>query len=67
MREGSIPESVQLVIHAHSKVLPGHDRKYNVPEASEVAAFIVVEQHGKLDIVLRRHGSLNRNGEKTCT
>ncbi len=34
MIEGTIPRSVQLVIRAHSKVISGHERKYNVPEAS---------------------------------
>ncbi len=58
---GTIPESVQLVIHAHSKVVPGRVRKHNVPEASEAAALIVGEHHGKLEIVPRSHGSLNRN------
>ena len=56
-----IPEENQIVIHAHEKTKPGHERKYNVPEASEVAALIVGEQYGALDIVLRRRGSLNDN------
>ncbi len=62
MMKGMIPGSVQFVIHAHSKIISDHERKYNVPEASEVAALIVGEQHGKIDIILRRHGTLNTNG-----
>ena len=62
MMEDLIPASIQLVIHAQSKVIPGHERKFNVPKASEVADSIVNEQYGKLDIVLRLHGCLNRNG-----
>ncbi len=33
MMKGMIPESVQLLIHARSKINSGHERKYNVPEA----------------------------------
>ena len=36
----------------HTNKMPENIRKYNVPEASEVAALIVGEQHGKLDTVL---------------
>ena len=49
-----LPDDLKLVIYAHEKTIPGHVRKYNVPEASEVAALVVGEQHGKLDIVLKR-------------
>ena len=62
IKTNNIPDDVRLVIHAHERTKPGHERKYNVPEASEVAALIVGEQHGALDIVLRRHGSVNANG-----
>ena len=51
-----------MVIHAHSKTQPGHERKYNIPKASGVAALAVGEQHGKLDIILRRIGQLQKNG-----
>ena len=44
--------------------MPDHARKYNVPEASEVAALIVGEQHGKLDIEVRHRGVLSGNGDK---
>ena len=40
----------------------GHVRKYIVPEASEVAALIVGELHGKFDIVLRRCRDYDGNG-----
>lgn len=64
IESGSIPEEAQLVIHAHERNLPGHARKYNLPESSEVAALIVGEQYGKLDILLRKRGQLNRNGHE---
>ena len=62
IQAGCIPEDVKLVIHAHERTNPGHERKYNIPEASEVAALIVGEQYGALDIVLRRRGEVNMNG-----
>ncbi len=42
--------------------MPGHVRKYTVPEASEIAALLVGEQHGKLGIVLRRRSKCDANG-----
>ena len=62
MKANQIPEEAQIMIHAHEKTKPGHERKYNVLEASEVAALIVGEQYGALDIVLRSGGSLNDSG-----
>ena len=59
-----IPEELELVLHAHERVRPGHERKYNLPESSEVAALIVGKQHGPLDIVLRRKAQLTSNGEE---
>ena len=59
-----IPEEVKLVIHAHERTKTGHERKYNVPEASEIAALIIGEQYGALEIVLRRKGHLNVNGHE---
>ena len=59
-----IPEELELVLHAHERIRPGHERKYNMPESSEVAALIVGEQHGPLDIVLRRKAQLTSNGEE---
>ena len=52
------------MIHAHERTKPSHKRKHNVPEACKVAAFIVGEQHGALDIFLRRKGLLNANGHE---
>ena len=43
------------------KNIPGHVRKYNVPEASEVAALIVGELPGKLNIVLKRSSEYDAN------
>ena len=60
----NIPEDVKLVIHAHERNLPGHARKYNLPEASEVAALIVSEKYGKLDIVLRHRGKIDKDGNE---
>ena len=59
-----IPEDVPLVINAHELTKPGHERKYNVPEASEVAALIIGEQYGVLYIALRRRGRLDANGSE---
>ncbi len=57
-----IPEDIKLAIYAHEKTMPGHVRKYNVPEISEVAALIVGELHGNLEIVLRRRSEYDANG-----
>ena len=57
-----LPDDVKLVIHAHEKAIPGQVRKYNVPEASELAASVVGEQHVKLDIVLKRRCEFDENG-----
>ena len=61
IENNGIPDDVNLVIHAHGKTMPGHEWKENVPEPSEVAALIVGEQHGKLDIVLRRRSEYEEN------
>ncbi len=44
MNSNQIPENVELVIHARERTKPDHERKYNVSEASEVAAIIIGEQ-----------------------
>ncbi len=62
MKANQITEEAQLMIHVHEKAKSGHERKVNVPEASEVAALIFGEQYGALDIVLRCRGSSNDNG-----
>ena len=46
----------------HTKNNSRHVLKYNVPGASEVAALVVGEQYGKLDIVLRRRSEYDANG-----
>ena len=53
MDSNKIPEDLKLVIHAHERTNPDHERKYNIPEASEFAALIAGEQYGAQDIVLR--------------
>ena len=62
MNANRIPQDVPLVIHAHEKTKPGHERKYNLPESSEVAALIVGELFGAIDIVLRKRGCVNADG-----
>ncbi len=62
MDSNKIPEDVKLVIHAHERTNPGHERKYNIPEASEVAALISGEQYGTLDMVQCLKGCVNANG-----
>ena len=54
IQRNGLPDDVKLVIHAHDEIIPGHVRKYNLPEASGVAALFVGEHHGKLGIFLRR-------------
>ena len=62
MQKNGIPDDVKLVIHAHEKATPKHIRKYNAPEASEVAALIIGEQYEKIDNVLRRRCEYDANG-----
>ena len=57
-----IPDDVKLVIHTHQKTMPGHIRRSNVPEAREVAALVVGEQHEKLHIILRRRNEFVVDG-----
>ena len=59
---GKVPPNVDLILHAHERTKSQHARKYNIPESSEVAALIVGEQHGPLDIILRRKADFNSNG-----
>ena len=61
MNANRIPEDVPLVIHAHEKTKPRHERKYNLLESSEVA-LVVGEQLSALDIVFRERGCLNAEG-----
>ncbi len=62
MNSNQISEDVELVIHAHERTKQSHERKCNTPEASEVAALIVGEQYGAIDIVLRRKGRIDAKG-----
>ena len=64
IQSNGLPDDLKLVIHAHEKTIPGHVRKYNLPEASEVAALVVGEQYGKLDTVLRRRSEYDANGSE---
>ena len=62
IQSNEVPDDEKLVIRAHERAIPGHVRKCNVPKASEVAALVVDEQYGKLDIVLRLRSEYDANG-----
>ena len=64
MMKAMVSKSVQLVIHPHLEVMSAHRRIYNVSNASEVAALIFGDVLGKLDIVLRFHGTLIKKGRE---
>lgn len=38
-----------------------HQRKYNIPESSEVSILIFGEQHGPLNIILKQEGEKDNN------
>ncbi|CDF35745.1 ATP dependant DNA Helicase Pif1 [Chondrus crispus] len=61
------PAAYQMVIHADRRPSHEHVRRYNSPEASEVAALIPGNEYGEIgrrDIVVRRRGTLNSNGNE---
>ena len=51
-------------MHAHESCQPGHTRKYNLPESSEIAPLIAGEQYGKMNIVFKLRGQINKNGNE---
>ena len=58
------PRNVQLTIQADRRPINGHERRYNAPVASEVAAIVVGSDPDYIhrnDIVIRRRGVLNSN------
>ena len=55
---------MKLVTHEHQRRQSGHSRMYNLPESSEVAALVVGEQYGKMNIVLRHRGQIDKNGNE---
>ena len=58
------PTAYQMVIHADRRPSHEHVRRYNGPEASEVAALIPGNEYGEIgrrDIVVRRRGTQNSN------
>ena len=59
--EGKVSKEMELVLHSHKRNRPEHELKYNRPESSEIGALIVGEQHGSLDIVLKRKAIRNDN------
>ena len=63
--KSDIVETYNLVIHANKKPEKEHTRRYNAPDASEVAAIIVGSEDeliGRTDVVLRYRAKLNENG-----
>ncbi|CDF36554.1 unnamed protein product [Chondrus crispus] len=57
----------QMVIHADRRPSYEHVRRYNGPEASEVAALIPGNENGEIgrrEMVVRRRGTLNSNGNE---
>ncbi|CDF39898.1 ATP dependant DNA helicase PIF1 [Chondrus crispus] len=61
------PVAYQMVNHADRRPSYEHVRRYNGPEASEVAALIPGNEDGEIgrrDIVVRRRGTLNSNGNE---
>ena len=61
------PAASQMVIHADRRPIHVHVRRYNGPEASEVAALIPRNEDGEIgrrNIVVRRRGTLNSNGNE---
>ncbi|CDF33021.1 unnamed protein product [Chondrus crispus] len=65
--QNNCPATYQMVIHADRRPSHEHVRRYNGPEASEVAALIPGNEDGQIgrrDIVVRRRGTLNSNGNE---
>ncbi|CDF32173.1 unnamed protein product [Chondrus crispus] len=65
--QNNCPATYQMVIHADRRPSHEHVRRYNGPEASEVAALIPGNEDGEIgrrDIVVRRRGTLNSNGNE---
>ncbi|CDF38542.1 unnamed protein product [Chondrus crispus] len=61
------PTPYQMVIHADRRPSHEHVRRYNGPEASEVAALTPGNEDGEIGrryIVVRRRGTLNSNGNE---
>ena len=53
-----------MVIHSDRRPSHEHVRRYNGPESSEVAALNEDGEIGRRDIVVRRRGTLNSNGNE---
>ncbi len=67
LNEGRTTERYKIVIHADRKPAVEHVRRYNGPSCSEVAALIPGNEDGTIgnrDIVVRRRGVLNANGNE---
>ncbi|CDF36122.1 unnamed protein product [Chondrus crispus] len=65
--QNNCPATYQMVIHGDRRPSHEHVRRYNGPEASEVAALIPGNEDGEIgrrDIVVRRRGTLNSNGNE---
>ncbi len=67
MREDTPSPEYQIVIHADRRPSGEHVRRYNGPSCPEVAALIPENEDGMVgnrDIVVRKRGSLNSNGNE---
>lgn len=56
-----------MINHVDKRSSIEHARKYNTPESSEVQATILGGKDGEVgtrDIVLRKRGTINRNGSQ---
>jgi len=61
------PTPYRMVIHADRRPSGAHVGRYNGPSSSEVAAIVPGSEDGEVgrrDIVLRRRGTLNSNGNE---
>lgn len=64
------PDDYRIVIHGYRKPTEQHIKRFNAPQASEVAAIVPVIEDGEVgrrDIVLRRSGTLNSNGNEVLS
>ncbi len=66
-RDNSTTDRHNIVIHADKRPSNEHVRRCNGPSCSEVAALILGNEHGiigKRDILVRKRGQANSNGNK---
>ena len=51
-------------MHAYERHQHGNAHKSNLPESSEVVALIARGKYRKMDVPLRSHGEIDKNGNK---